>query len=270
MHNRWKAVAALLVALAVLAGCGGAGGPQDAYRNRTPAGQGDAQAGGQQGSGSQAGGSQTSGSQTSGVQTGGVQTGGSQTGGAQSDVGQREPKQWDEPPAMAIDPEKRYTATMETSLGTMTFELFASEVPQTVNNFVFLAREGFYDGVVFHRIIKDFMIQGGDPTGTGTGGPGYNIPDEYPVQRPYKRGTLAMARTSQPNSAGSQFFICTGLECGGLGRQPVYVIFGQLLEGDDVLTQLENVEVKQGNSFDPVPSTPVDPPVITRVTITEE
>jgi len=245
MQKRWKAAAALLLALTILAGCGAVGGPQDAYRNRTPVGQGSAQTGGQQG-------------------------GGSQTDGSQAGGGQREPKQWDEPPAMAIDPDKRYTATMETSLGTMTFALFASEVPQTVNNFVFLAREGFYDGVVFHRIIKDFMVQGGDPTGTGTGGPGYTIPDEYPVERPYQRGTLAMARTSQPNSAGSQFFICTGSDCGGLGRQPVYVIFGQLLEGDDVLTKLESVAVKQGNAFDPVPSTPVEPPVIKRVTITEE
>jgi len=179
-------------------------------------------------------------------------------------------KQWDKPPEMVIDPARRYTATMETSLGTLKFELFADEVPQTVNNFVFLAREGFYDGVTFHRIIKDFMIQGGDPTGTGTGGPGYTIPDEYPVTRSYTRGTLAMARTSEPNSAGSQFFICTGPTCGELDQQPVYVIFGQLIEGDDVLTQLESVEVRQGNSFDPVPSTPVNPPVIRKVTIAEE
>jgi len=207
MQRVWQTAAALLVALAVLAGCGSA---------------------------------------------------------------EDKPKQWDKPPAMAIDPAKTYTATMETSLGTMKFELFGGEVPQTVNNFVFLAREGFYDGVTFHRIIKGFMIQGGDPTGTGTGGPGYTIPDEYPVTRPYTRGTLAMARTQQPNSAGSQFFICTGEACERLGEQPVYVIFGQLIEGDDVLSQLESVEVKQGNPIDPVPSTPVDPPVIKRVTITEE
>jgi len=194
------------------------------------------------------------------------QTGGGQAGGGQAE---RLIKQWDSPPEMTIDPNRRYTATMETTHGTMTFELFASEVPQTVNNFVFLAREGFYDGVTFHRIIKDFMIQGGDPTGTGSGGPGYTIPDEYPVTRPYKRGTLAMARTSEPNSAGSQFFICTGADCGGLDRQPAYVIFGQLIEGDDVLTQLESVPVVQGNSFDPVPSKPVDPPVIQRVMIEE-
>ena len=232
MQSRgWKAAAGALALLLVLAGCGGRS-PQDVYNNRSPAGQ--------------------------------------QGGAGQGGADQAGHKQWDKPPEMIIDPAKRYTATMETSLGTMTFELFADEVPQTVNNFVFLAREGFYDGVTFHRIIKDFMIQGGDPTGTGTGGPSYTIPDEYPVTRPYQRGTLAMARTTAPNSAGSQFFICTGLSCGGLDQQPVYVIFGQLIEGDDVLTQLESVEVRQGNSFDPVPSTPVNPPVIRKVTIAEE
>ncbi|MDP8905232.1 MAG: peptidylprolyl isomerase, partial [Chloroflexota bacterium] len=93
---------------------------------------------------------------------------------------------------MSIDRKRRYSATLETSAGTMTAELFADEAPATVNNFVFLTREGFYDGVIFHRVIPGFMIQGGDPTGTGRGGPGYRFPDE-PVRRPYSRGTLAMA-----------------------------------------------------------------------------
>lgn len=235
MHSRgWKAAAAALLLLTMLAGCGGAGGPQDVYKN--PAGQ---------------------------------QDGAGKDNTGQDDAGQDGFKQWDKPPEMVVDPARRYTATMETSLGTMKFELFADEVPQTVNNFVFLSREGFYDGVTFHRIIKDFMIQGGDPTGTGTGGPGYTIPDEYPVTRAYTRGTLAMARTAAPNSAGSQFFICTGETCGGLDQQPHYVIFGQLIEGGDVLSELESVEVKRGNAIDPVPSTPVDPPVIQRVTIEE-
>lgn len=244
MHKRFVAAVSLLLAAAVMAGCGGAK-PQDVYKS--PAGQ------------------------QGGTQQGGTQQGGGNQSGGQPQAQQPAPaKQWSEPPAMAIDKEKSYTATIETSLGTMKLELFASEVPQTVNNFVFLAREGFYDGVVFHRIIKDFMIQGGDPTGTGSGGPGYTIPDEYPVTREYKRGTLAMARTAQPNSAGSQFFICTGADCGGLGRQPDYVIFGQVIEGDDVLTKLENVEVVRGNQFDPVPSTPKDPPVIKTITIDEK
>jgi len=106
---------------------------------------------------------------------------------------------------MTIDPRKSYTATIETTVGTMTLELFASEAPKTVNNFVVLARDGFYDGVIFHRVIKGFMIQGGDPQGTGMGGPGYRFADE-PVKRPYTRGTLAMANAG-PNTNGSQFFI---------------------------------------------------------------
>ena len=249
MRKGLMVTASLLLAAALLAGCGGAK-PQDVYK--TPAGQGEAQQGGTQAGGSQAGGAQQKPAEQ-------------QSGDQQAPA-----KQWSEPPAMAIDKEKTYTATVETSLGTMKWELFASEVPQTVNNFVFLAREGFYDGVVFHRIIKDFMIQGGDPTGTGTGGPGYNIPDEYPVTREYTRGTIAMARTMQPNSAGSQFFVCTGADCGGLGNQPDYVIFGQLTEGDDVLAKLENVEVVKGNQFDPVASSPKDPPVIKTITIDEK
>ena len=114
-------------------------------------------------------------------------------------------KSYAKQPDQTIDPSKTYTATIETTAGTMTAELFPSEAPTTVNNFVFLAREDFYDGVIFHRVIHDFMIQGGDPTGTGTGGPGYKFNDE-PVKRKYRRGTLAMANAG-PNTNGSQFFI---------------------------------------------------------------
>jgi len=114
-------------------------------------------------------------------------------------------KQWAQPPAMVIDPAKTYRATIETTAGTMTAEFFPAEAPKTVNNFVFLAREGFYDGVIFHRVIPGFVIQGGDPTGTGRGGPGYRFEDE-PVTRPYLRGTIAMANAG-PNTNGSQFFI---------------------------------------------------------------
>jgi cyclophilin family peptidyl-prolyl cis-trans isomerase len=113
--------------------------------------------------------------------------------------------QYANPPEMAIDVAKTYTATIETTAGTMTAELFASEAPRTVNNFVFLAREGFYADVIFHRVISGFMIQGGDPTGTGTGGPGYRFADE-PVARQYLRGTLAMANAG-PDTNGSQFFV---------------------------------------------------------------
>jgi len=114
-------------------------------------------------------------------------------------------KTYTSPPVMTIDPSKSYTATMVTTKGTMKFTLFAKETPVTVNNFVFLATNGFYDNTTFHRIIKGFMIQGGDPNGDGTGGPGYKFDDE-PITRDYTRGTLAMAN-SGPNTNGSQFFV---------------------------------------------------------------
>src|SRR5262249_42163142 len=117
-------------------------------------------------------------------------------------------KQWSSPPAMALDANRNYSATLNTSQGDITVELFAREAPQTVNNFVFLAREGFYDNVKFHRIIKGFMIQTGDPTGTGTGSPGYRFADE-PVSRDYEPGIVAMAN-SGPNTNGCQFFIMPG------------------------------------------------------------
>src|SRR5690606_34630382 len=110
-----------------------------------------------------------------------------------------------QPPEMTVDRAKQYTATIETTAGSMVAELFVADAPMTVNNFVFLAREGFYNDVIFHRVISGFMIQGGDPTGTGTGGPGYRFPDET-VRRPYTRGTLAMANAG-PNTNGSQFFV---------------------------------------------------------------
>jgi peptidyl-prolyl cis-trans isomerase B (cyclophilin B) len=122
----------------------------------------------------------------------------------------QEKKQYDKPPEMKIDPEKKtYTAIMDTTKGKITLELFAKDAPKTVNNFVFLAREKFYDGIVFHRVIPDFMIQGGDPTGTGRGGPGYKFEDEVDAAKnPNKHtpGTLSMANAG-PNTNGSQFFI---------------------------------------------------------------
>ena len=129
-------------------------------------------------------------------------------------------KQWAQPPTMVIDPAKTYRATIETTAGTMTAEFFPAEAPKTVNNFVFLAREGFYDGVIFHRVIPGFVIQGGDPTGTGRGGPGYRFEDE-PVTRPYVRGTIAMANAG-PNTNGSQFFIMHA----DYPLPPNYTIFG--------------------------------------------
>ena len=145
--------------------------------------------------------------------------------------------QYANPPEMVIDPAKTYTATIETTAGSMTAQLYAAEAPRTVNNFVFLAREGFYGDVIFHRTISGFMIQGGDPTGTGTGGPGYRFQDE-PVKRKYLRGTLAMANAG-PNTNGSQFFIVSGPS--GVGLPPQYSLFGQVVKGLDVLDQMEKV-----------------------------
>jgi cyclophilin family peptidyl-prolyl cis-trans isomerase len=143
-------------------------------------------------------------------------------------VSQSHVKQYSAPPAIQIDKNKTYTATITTSKGTMVINLFAKEVPVTVNNFVFLARDGFYNNTIFHRIIKGFMIQGGDPEGTGRGGPGYKFNDE-PISRAYSRGVLAMANAG-PNTNGSQFFIMH--EDNPLPKN--YVIFGMIDSSDSV------------------------------------
>ena len=144
---------------------------------------------------------------------------------------------WDNPPALAINKSKKYTAEMTTSEGIMKFELFADEVPDTVNNFVFLAGDGFYDNTFFHRIIKGFMVQGGDPLGTGMGGPGYKFNDE-PVTRDYDRGIIAMANAGT-NTNGSQFFIMDAKN--DLPKN--YTIFGQLIEGEDTLDKIADTPV---------------------------
>lgn len=144
-------------------------------------------------------------------------------------------KQWSTPPAMQIDPAKKYKAHMETDNGTMVIELFADKTPVTVNSFVFLAREGFYDGVIFHRVIANFMAQGGDPTGTGRGGPGYQFQDEFhPSLKHDKRGVLSMANAG-PGTNGSQFFITHGPTPHLNNRHSV---FGQVIEGEDVLMSI--------------------------------
>ena len=144
-------------------------------------------------------------------------------------------KQWNTPPAMTIDPKKKYKARMETDKGTMVIELFADKTPKTVNNFVFLSREGFYDGIIFHRVIKDFMAQGGDPTGTGTGGPGYKFGDEFHSSLKHdKPGRLSMANAG-PGTNGSQFFI-THVSTPWLDNK--HTIFGQVVEGMDVLMSI--------------------------------
>jgi cyclophilin family peptidyl-prolyl cis-trans isomerase len=144
-------------------------------------------------------------------------------------------KQWNQPPEMQIDPSKKYKAHMETDKGTMVIELFADKAPKTVNNFVFLAREGYYEGVMFHRVIPNFMVQGGDPTGRGSGGPGYKFEDEFhPSLRHDKRGILSMANAG-PNTNGSQFFITHGPTPHLNDRHSV---FGQVVEGEDVLMSI--------------------------------
>ena len=151
------------------------------------------------------------------------------------------PKQYADPPGLILDPSMRYSAKIRTSRGDMTLELFPADAPRTVNNFVFLAREGFYDDGCFHRVISGFMVQGGCPLGDGTGGPGYRFQDE-PVTRPYVKGTLAMANAG-PNTNGSQFFIVHG---DNAGLPPNYTIFGMLTEGEETLNALATSPVNLG------------------------
>jgi peptidyl-prolyl cis-trans isomerase B (cyclophilin B) len=133
---------------------------------------------------------------------------------------------------MSIDAEKKYTATFTTNRGQIVCELFAKEAPRTVNNFVFLAREGFYDGTTFHRVIADFMVQGGDPTGTGRGGPGYRFEDEFDGNpHRHKVGSLSMANAG-PNTNGSQFFI-THISTDWLDGK--HTVFGQVLSGQEIV-----------------------------------
>jgi cyclophilin family peptidyl-prolyl cis-trans isomerase len=142
------------------------------------------------------------------------------------------------PPSMCIDPTKTYTATMVTNKGTMTIALDPVAAPNTVNNFVVLARYHYFDGVTFHRIIPGFVIQGGDPQGTGTGGPGYKFADELPKPGRYEMGSLAMANAG-PNTNGSQFFIISGPS--GMALPPQYSLFGKVVSGIDTVIELDKV-----------------------------
>ena len=150
-------------------------------------------------------------------------------------------KQWNQPPAMQIDVDSTYIVKIETVRGTMVLELYPEYAPKTVNNFVFLANEGYYDGVTFHRVISDFVIQGGDPTGSGRGGPGYRFEDEF-AGNPLKHetGWISMANAG-PGTNGSQFFIA-------LGQQPhldgKHTVFGKIVEGADV-----PANIKQGDKM---------------------
>src|SRR5215468_12084461 len=146
------------------------------------------------------------------------------------------PKEYPSPPSMTIDPNKQYSATFKTSRGEIVCDLFAKEAPKTVNNFVFLAREKFYDGTTFHRVIADFMIQGGDPTASGRGGPGYKFEDEF-KGNPHRHtvGTLSMANAG-PNTNGSQFFI-THVKTDWLDGK--HTVFGQVTSGQDIVDKVQ-------------------------------
>jgi len=176
-----------------------------------------------------------------------------------SPAAQPEPKQYSSPPAMQIDPQKNYTATVKMAKGgEFVIQLFASKAPVTVNNFVFLAREGFYNGVTFHRVLDGFMAQGGDPTGTGSGGPGYQFANEDSGLRFDKAGVVAMANAGRDTN-GSQFFITFGPAPHLNGG---YTIFGQVISGMDVVNGLRRRDPEQ------FPNYPGD--AIQSITITEE
>ncbi|MCE2855797.1 MAG: peptidylprolyl isomerase [Ilumatobacteraceae bacterium] len=159
---------------------------------------------------------------------------------------------------MGIDPNKRYTATMETSMGTLVIALDAVKAPKTVNNFVFLAGYKYYDGIIFHRIISGFVCQGGDPTGTGRGGPGYRFDDELPKPGQYQVGSLAMANAG-PNTNGSQFFLISGQS--GVQLPPQYALFGQVVKGLEIVDAMQKVETDRNDR-------PLTDVVINSVTIT--
>jgi cyclophilin family peptidyl-prolyl cis-trans isomerase len=156
-----------------------------------------------------------------------------------------EPKTYDAPPPMTIDTSKNYTATIETEKGDLVLELFASDVPITVNNFVFLAREGVYDGTTFHRVMPGFMAQGGDPTGTGTGGPGYIFDNEI-TEHTHVAGALSMANAGA-NTNGCQFFITYVAKHELDGN---YSVFGQLIGGMDVLESLTPRDPRENPDFE--------------------
>jgi len=149
---------------------------------------------------------------------------------------------------------KRYGATISTSQGDIDVELFVGESPATTNNFAFLAKEGFYDGTVIHRVVPGFVVQMGDPTGTGTGGPGYKFADELAAarNRGYDRGTLAMANAG-PNTNGSQFFICLD----DVGLPPAYAVFGEVTSGMDVVDAIAKVQLRGERPVDEVTVTSI-------------
>lgn len=167
-------------------------------------------------------------------------------------------QRFDGPPPMCIDPAHRYGAEMATSKGTMTISLDPLGAPKTVNNFVFLARYHYFDGIVFHRVIPGFVLQGGDPTGTGTGGPGYRFEDELPKPGRYELGSLAMANAG-PDTNGSQFFVISGPS--GVRLPPQYSLFGKVVKGMEVVSAIDEIGTPSGK--------PKERVVIESVTVTE-
>ena len=165
---------------------------------------------------------------------------------------------FDGEPPMCIDAAKRYTATMATSKGTMTFALDPLAAPRTVNSFVFLARYHYFDGIVFHRVIPGFVLQGGDPTGSGRGGPGYQFADELPAPGRYELGSLAMANAG-PDTNGSQFFVISGPD--GMRLPPSYSLFGRIVSGLETVAAIDAVGTGSGK--------PTENVVIESVTIAE-
>ncbi len=167
-------------------------------------------------------------------------------------------RRFDGPPPMCIDPDRRYVAEMVTTKGTMTVALDPVAAPRTVNNFVVLARYHYFDGVAFHRVIPGFVVQGGDPEGTGRGGPGYRLADELPAPGRYEVGSLAMAN-SGPDTNGSQFFIISGPQ--GAQLPPKYSLFGQVVKGLEVVSAIEATGSSSGRPSERV--------TIDSVTVTE-
>ena len=247
MRRTVMAVAATLAALALAAGLAGCGGDDD----------GSADAG--------AGAAATSSTGIAAPSGGGTVTNADgATCSAAEPQPAADPKTYDAPPPLTIDPAKTYTATLATSCGDIVIRLDAKAAPRTVNNFVFLAREGFYDGLTFHRVVPGFVIQGGDPTGDGTGGPGYTFADELPDDG-YPTGSVAMAN-SGPGTNGSQFFIVTG-DASFLPNS--YSRFGRVTKGLDVAKTIERFADPAADPGDPASQVPTSTIWIDKVTIDE-
>jgi cyclophilin family peptidyl-prolyl cis-trans isomerase len=166
-------------------------------------------------------------------------------------------RHYEQPPELNIELGKNYTATLHTNKGDIEVALAADRSPVAVNNFIFLARDGFYDGVIFHRVISGFMIQGGDPTGTGRGGPGYQFRDELEGDGTYARGTVAMANAG-PNTNGSQFFICHA----DVGLPHAYTIFGEVTSGMEAVDAVAACDTDASDR-------PLEDCLINSVTVTE-